>query len=198
MHVPNKEVHNSENRMLSHDVRRRYYDVRNRARRNYEGLEVEVHGNALVISHDVRMTHNQMMLKEKRDLQLFTNALDVAPQQDCTEVYPVVAIVDSSVCLGLPPSFAPENAEQYSIQCVSPNNTVGELRLKNYTMNMLFFCMANVVVALIVIGLLLGSAIKATGSALRTGGIYGDEGNALLNDFGSSKHFVYNIGLFTS
>lgn len=144
------------------DAKRGSNDVCSGSRSCYEGLEAEADGHAFAMSPYVCMMHKQMLLREKRDLQLYLDALDAGAQQDCIEVAPVSEKVDLSVCLVSLPILTPECAKKFYVPMTSPNSA--GLCSKGYAWDMVF--VANMFVALMVVGVVLGSMSIATESAL--------------------------------
>lgn len=84
-YVFKEEIHDLPSRMLHPGVRRISNDVRSGARRYYEGLQVEEHGNAFVTRHVVYITRMQMLLKEDWGMQINLESPDVDVQHDCTD-----------------------------------------------------------------------------------------------------------------
>lgn len=70
--VPREEMHESPIKMVPPDFRRGSNTARSGVRNYYEELKVDEHGHALAIRSVLHMTHKQLLLKEKRGMQLYS------------------------------------------------------------------------------------------------------------------------------
>lgn len=191
--MPKTNVHVSASRMLPPDIRRGSNDARSGARRYYEGLDVEEHGHALAIPHVKHMPREQMLLKEKRDMQIYLELMDDDLLHDENGVESVGLLVNSNTDLALAPTLAPDIMKTFRtlVSLLKSPDTglrANVILYPVYSRNVIF--VASAIVALATFGAALGSVDVASKYTFVTETVYGDEGVAHRTDSGAYKHFV--------